>query len=178
MDTYRCDHAPLTENLSIGRLASRAEGSRVSDPATLLYLIKNLELAVRAALDHALAPTGLTPVQFTALTVLEHHPAMTAAALARNSFVRPQTAAHLVGALEAQGLIERRTDPDSRRQSLISLTEAGILLLASLRGPVEAVEDRMMRSLEPGDRPEFARLLRACRAGLEGRDAPTSPAKD
>lgn len=142
----------------------------MSDATTLLYLIKNLELAVRSALDDAIAPAGLTTAQYTALTVLERHPAMTAAALARNSFVRPQSAAHLVGALEERGLIERRVDPDSRRQSLITLTDAGLQLLASLSSAVDAIERRMTGSLAPEDAAELARLLRECRTELDGPD--------
>ena len=40
----------------------------------LLYLVKQVELAVRARLDELLRPDGLTALQYTALTVLEATP--------------------------------------------------------------------------------------------------------
>src|SRR4051794_2090760 len=61
---------------------------------TLLYLVKRVELAVRSRLDEVLRPGGLTTLQYTALTVLQRHPAsLTSAQLARNSFVTAQTMA-------------------------------------------------------------------------------------
>jgi DNA-binding MarR family transcriptional regulator len=59
--------------------------------ASLLYVIKQLELAVRADLDELVRPTSLTVSQYTALTVLERHPDMTSAQLARYSFVTSQS---------------------------------------------------------------------------------------
>jgi hypothetical protein len=61
-----------------------------SPEITLLYLIKQLELAVRSHLDETVRDAGLTALQYTALTVLERHPELTSAQLARNSFVRPR----------------------------------------------------------------------------------------
>ena len=48
----------------------------------LLYLVKQVELAVRSHLDNLLRPAGLTALQYTALTVLERHRDMSAAQLA------------------------------------------------------------------------------------------------
>lgn len=65
----------------------------------LLYLMKQVELAVRAQLDELTRPHGLTALQYTALTVLERHPDITAAHLARNSFVTAQSMSDMVSAL-------------------------------------------------------------------------------
>src|SRR5690606_36417011 len=113
-------------------------------PTPLLYLVKRVELAVRKNLDAVLEPHGLTTIQYTALTSLARHDGMTAAALARHSFVAPQTMAQLVATLESRGWLERVPDPASRRRQLLSLTEDGRRLLAELRDPVAAVEDRMI----------------------------------
>ena len=50
---------------------------------TLLYLIKQVELAIRQQLDEVASAEDLTALQYTALTVLERHPGMTSAALPR-----------------------------------------------------------------------------------------------
>ena len=72
---------------------ARATGRPGARPRpTLLYLMKQVELAVRAELDDLTRPVGLTALQYTALTVLEQHPDLTAAHLARHSFVTAQSA--------------------------------------------------------------------------------------
>jgi len=136
------------------------------EQASLLYLIKRLELAVRKRLDAVVAPAGLTVVQYTALTALERHPGMTAAALARHSFVAAQTTAELVRGLEARGLIVREPDPASRRQTPISLTEAGRSLLDGLREPVAAIERSMLAERQTR-RQDAATTLEAMRRALE-----------
>jgi DNA-binding MarR family transcriptional regulator len=45
--------------------------------------------------------------------------------LAAAERVRPQSMAQTVGDLEADGLIERKPDPDDRRRALVILTAAG-----------------------------------------------------
>ena len=136
--------------------------------ASLLYLVKRVELAVRKRLDAVLEAHGLTTTQYTALTALERHPAMTAAALARFTFVTAQTTGQLVATLERRGWIDRRPDPASRRQHLLSLTPAGQRLLDELREPVAEVEQRMAERLAPAEVVRVRDALRAFRAALEG----------
>jgi hypothetical protein len=61
-------------------------------PPLLLYVVKQLELATRARLDQVLKGSGVTALQYTALSVLERRPTMSSADLARASFVRAQSA--------------------------------------------------------------------------------------
>src|SRR3954468_6720837 len=114
---------------------------------TLLYLMKQVELAVRAELDDLARPVGLTALQYTALTVLERHPDLTAAHLARHSFVTSQSMADMVTALLDRGLIERHRDPADRRRLVIALTPAGERLLERLRPQVSALQSRMLSRL-------------------------------
>src|SRR5690348_14810114 len=88
----------------------------------LLYVVKQVELAVRSRLDDLLRPAGLTALQYTALTVLERHPDLSSAQLARNSFVTAQSMADMVTALEERGLIERHRDRTDRRRLVVALT--------------------------------------------------------
>jgi DNA-binding MarR family transcriptional regulator len=133
---------------------------------TLLYLIKQLELAVRARLDEVLRPAAITPLQYTALTVLERRSDLSTAALARNSFVTDQSAADMVTALEQSGLIERRTDPVDRRRRVLRLTARGRQLLDGLREEVAAVEARMLAPLDAAQADDLRRYIVACRAAL------------
>ncbi|GAA1278329.1 MarR family winged helix-turn-helix transcriptional regulator [Pseudonocardia aurantiaca] len=138
---------------------------------SLLYAIKQVELAVRAHLDELLRPAGITALQYTALTVLDRRAGLTTAELARNSFVTPQAMGDLVTALERRGLIERRHDPAHRRRLLISLTGPGQELLAAFAEPVERLENRMVSDLAPDERTAFAGYLNRSRAALATQPA-------
>ncbi|GAA5207892.1 MarR family winged helix-turn-helix transcriptional regulator [Streptomyces thinghirensis] len=116
--------------------------------ASLLYLVKRTELAVRARLDELLKPAGVTALQYTALTVLERHDGISAAQLARDSFVTAQTMADMVRALENRGLIRREPNPDNRRERLILLADAGRRLLAEYAEPARGLEERMVAGLD------------------------------
>jgi DNA-binding MarR family transcriptional regulator len=148
-----------------------ARSARRPQP-TLLYLMKQVELAVRAELDDLTRPVGLTALQYTALTVLEKHPDLTAAKLARHSFVTAQSAADMVTALLDRGLIERHRDPADRRRLVMSLTGDGQRLLDRLRGPVAELEARMLAYLSPGEVSGLRMSLELCRQALSSpRDA-------
>jgi DNA-binding MarR family transcriptional regulator len=111
---------------------------------SLLYSVKRLELAIRASLEEMLRGSGVTTLQYTALTVLAHRDGISAAQLARDSFVTPQSMADMLRALEQRGLIRRAANPDSRRELLVYLTDAGRDLLAEYAAAADAIEDRMM----------------------------------
>jgi DNA-binding MarR family transcriptional regulator len=133
---------------------------------TIMYVIKQLEAGIRNALDEVLRPTGVTALQYTALTALQRRPDMTQSDLARFSFIRPQSAADLVSALSQRGLISRRTDPARRRRLLISLTPEGRAFLAEHAARIATIEERMLDGLDGTQRSELLGALRACRNNI------------
>lgn len=143
-------------------MPTRAE----APPPTLLYVIKQVELAVRARLDEILRPAGLTALQYTALTVLERHPDLTSAQLARNSFVTAQTMADMVVILCERGLIDRHRDRADRRRLVLALTAQGRKLLKAYRGAVADLEAEMLAPLTQRQAAQLRTSLSACRAVL------------
>ncbi|MFJ3793182.1 MarR family winged helix-turn-helix transcriptional regulator [Kitasatospora sp. NPDC090091] len=135
-------------------------------PPSLLYSVKQVELATRARLDELLKPSGVTALQYTALTVLERRDGMSSAELARNSFVTPQSMSDLVGALERRNLITRSPDPASRRRHVISLTDDGRTLLAHYAPAVQRLEDEMLTGFTARERTAFRTYLNRAREAL------------
>jgi DNA-binding MarR family transcriptional regulator len=133
---------------------------------SMLYLVKQLELAVRSQLDEVLRPVSITPLQYTALTVLERRSDLSTAELARNAFVTDQSAADMVGVLEDRGLILRLPDPADRRRRVLRLTGAGQALLDQVRADVAAVEERMLSPLAAEEAEVLRRYVVACRRAL------------
>ncbi len=137
-----------------------------ADAPSLLYAVKQVELATRAHLDDLLAPAGITALQYTALTVLERRDGLVSSELARNSFVTAQSMADLVNALLRRELVTRDRDDVDRRRLVISLTSEGRALLAKFREPVRELEDRMLEGFSAADRAGFRDLLNRCRTNL------------
>jgi DNA-binding MarR family transcriptional regulator len=154
----------------VGAGAAEVTVTSTSRPS-LLYAVKQVELAVRAHLDELLKPSGITALQYTALTVLRRRDGLSSAQLARNSFVTAQSMSDLVTALERRGLITRRRDPANRRRMVISLTDAARELLAEYDEPVQALEERMLSALTARQRDSLRSSLNACRAALADQPA-------
>jgi DNA-binding MarR family transcriptional regulator len=134
----------------------------------LMYLVKQVELASRARLEEIVRPLGLTPLQYTALTVLERHPDTSTAQLARNSFVTSQSMADMIAVLEDRGLIERRRDQADRRRLVVALTPDGQALLDSCRDAVAELQDQMAAGLTSAQVAALRRNLHICHVNLSG----------
>jgi DNA-binding MarR family transcriptional regulator len=150
------------EGLAAGRTREAPAGSE----PMLLYLVKQVELAVRSHLDDLLRPAGLTALQYTALTVLERHPDLSSAQLARNSFVTAQSMADMITTLEGRGLIERHRDRTDRRRLVVALTTDGRKLLDRYRDQVDALEEQMLAGLTKAQISSLRRNLHTCHANL------------
>nr|WP_307050473.1 MarR family transcriptional regulator [Streptomyces achromogenes] len=122
-------------------------------------MVKQVELVVRSHLDELVKPSGITALQYTALTVLQRHDGLSAAQLARTSFVTAQSIADLVRSLEGRGLIRRERNPHNRRELLILLTDDGRELLDRHAGPVRELEGRMVRELTAAQTEQFRAAL-------------------
>lgn len=132
----------------------------------LLYMLKQVELAVRARIDEIARPVGLTAAQYTALTVLERHTDMSSAQLARNSFVTAQSMADMITALEGRKLIERHRDKSDRRRLVVALTDEGRALLDRCRDDVDALEATMLSGLSAAQTKALRATLATCYTNL------------
>ncbi len=128
----------------------------------VVYVVKRLELAVRARLDQICKECGVTTAQYTALSVLRVRPGMSSAQLAVRSFITPQSAHQTIAELERLGYIERRPDESNRRILRNHLTSRGSLLLESCDGAVDQLEEQMFEGFRGHERSELQVLLNRC----------------
>ena len=75
----------------------------------------------------------LTPSQQAVFASIAKNGPATIGRIAELEHVQPPSASKIVASLEAHGLVERRSDPDDRRCSLIALTDNGTIYLESAR---------------------------------------------
>ena len=77
--------------------------------------------------------TGHSPSQISALAVIDNHGPLTLGALAEHERVAPPSITKVVAKLEAEGFVERTSDPTDRRVSLVSTTADGRALVDETR---------------------------------------------
>jgi DNA-binding MarR family transcriptional regulator len=124
------------------------------------FLLRLAQLRVYDGFHAALGAHGITPTRYSLLSVLHGNPGSRPGQIAEALRVKPSNLAALLAQFEADGLIERLTDPAERRAVLIRLTEAGTALFDAIHPLVLAQEARVMASLSVPEQAELRRLLR------------------
>lgn len=126
-----------------GKAVPRAgEGKRGAD-GYLGYLVRQAHVAVRGAMDKALAELDVTSPQFVVLTMIGAYPGLSGADLARLTFLTPQTINLIVGNLVKAGAVEKSADPAHGRILRLQATAEGESLLKRCKARVQEVEERI-----------------------------------
>jgi DNA-binding MarR family transcriptional regulator len=130
---------------------------------------------IRRHLDRELEPVferfGLSPSTFEALVTLTRIAGETGVSqkrLADEIGVTPGTISIRVDRLVEEGLAERRPDPDSKRNSLVALTDKGRELFERVAPAHLANERRLLAGLSDEDRRLLVGLLRKLLVEFEG----------
>lgn len=76
---------------------------------------------------------GLQPTQVYLLSLVHRASECRLATIAEQQLVDPSVISRQIGALEREGLLTRRADPEDRRAALVSLTDLGRERLAHVR---------------------------------------------
>jgi len=130
------------------------------------WLLKQLQGALRAATDEALAPLDLTASQAAVLSALAYGSQLSNAELARDSFVTPQSMVEILQSLEARGLIVRRPHPSGGRAMPAELTSKGAKQLLAVHLAISEIEEHLLSDLGGEERTRLRQLLERCLASL------------
>jgi DNA-binding MarR family transcriptional regulator len=145
----------------------------VTDATTgrLADALMHVAKRIRGCWMQQLAPLGLTPGQGRALGVIARAgDGIRMADLAGKLDIVPRSATSVVDGLEEQGLVLRRPDPGDRRSMLVTLTEAGRLLVSRIDEAKRGAADEMFGTLDPAEREQLlAVLLRLDTSGKRAR---------
>src|SRR5262245_30123559 len=123
------------------------------------HLLKRLGWAIKERHLDAFEGSGVSPMHYGVLVLLEEDPRETQGTIAD---ALGYDRSHLVGLLdelEEANLIERRRDPDDRRRHLVSLTADGKRALGRLRTVVARVENELLAALDDEQRETLHSLL-------------------
>jgi DNA-binding MarR family transcriptional regulator len=126
------------------------------------WLIWQVALRWRTALDRALAPLGLTSAQYGLLASL--HGLSRGGAqpsqrqLADFAGLEPMYVSKLARTLQAAGLIERTADPGDTRAVRLTLTDRGVQTVATARQIVVALDEQHLAPFGGLDSEDTAHL--------------------
>ena len=131
-------------------------------PQRLTYLVKQLQEAMRAQLEHITQQFGLTPKQYTALSVLAKHPGISSAHLARLTFVTPSGRERDGRDPRAQGVPEAFGPAGQQATPGGGVTRAGATALTRCNALVDQLERFVFRDVGRADEAQFRRTLQLC----------------
>jgi DNA-binding MarR family transcriptional regulator len=131
------------------------------------YVLKQAQSLLRLRMEEALHPSALTVSQYSCLHRLLREPGISAAGLARATFMTRQSMNTMLQQLLERGLVERPARPESGRALPTALTAAGIDLLSAAQLEVDGVEERMLSGLGASELTSLTHGLKACVKALE-----------
>lgn len=139
-------------------------------PVGTIYLLKRAELAVRSCVEVALAEFDLTPTQFLTLLRLRDREDLSAAALAREIGVRPQSIIEIVVPLERKSLLKREVSPEHRRILHMRPTSAGRRLVDEATRVAARLESELVADLDEEALTVLQEALNKLRTRAERHD--------
>jgi len=133
------------------------------------WLFRAVNMAFREAIDAALKRdgVGLNFSQVSTLSILDTHPGINGAQLARRNMVTPQAMTAVLRLLVQKKLIERREHPDNQRADSWHVTARGEQVLARGRASFGAVTRQMLGDLPQEQVVTLEGLLSSCSVSLE-----------
>ncbi len=144
------------------------EGKRGPD-GHLGYLVRQANVAVRAAMEKALADIEATPAQFAVLTMIAAYPGVSGAELARLTFLTPQTINTIVRNLVRSGAIEKAAHAVHGRVLRLTATAKGQALLKHCRTRIQQIEGRLVGLIAKDEEKVVRRWLSEVAEELGGR---------
>jgi DNA-binding MarR family transcriptional regulator len=140
----------------------------MSNQPQIGYLLKQAQSLLRLRMEEALKPLRLTVSQYSCLHLLRREPGISAAALARGTFMTRQSMNSMLQLLLDRGLVDRPDHVESGRALPTALTPLGEDALQAAEARVDEVERRMLSRLDLTERDALAHALTECVIALGG----------
>ena len=136
---------------------------------TLLHILMHNGRLLQRAVDAELAPLGLHHGQGLILTNIFACGEVTQADLARRMDIRPATVSNMLKPLEEKKLIRRKTDPNTNRAQIVSLTSAGRQACEQVPVVWNRIETRLCKTVSTEERNGLFQGLENIRHTLGGK---------
>ena len=128
-------------------------------PGYIGYQVRQAQSAVFRDLSRTLRDTGVTPGEFSLLTLLRANPGINSITLSRIYQLDKATLSLSIKGLAKRGLISSTRHANDRRYYALELTPAGRALLQGATRFIERQERTMDAVLRPGERERLLHLI-------------------
>lgn len=122
-------------------------------------VISDVARLLRTEFDRRVRKLGITRSQWLVLTRLHRHPGASHSELADMMEVEKATAGRMIDRLEANGWVERRTQPDDRRVKRVYLTAEAERVHKRIWRVAETTVDDALTDLTRHERKQLFSLL-------------------
>jgi DNA-binding MarR family transcriptional regulator len=140
-------------------MSSGGRGRPGSGSGQLAFLIAQVGGLAAMRFADRVADAGVTPPQAGLLRVVAAQPGRTQQAVSTQLGLLPSRLVILVDELEGRGLIERRRDPNDRRNYALYVTDAGRLVLQDIGRVAQAHGADLLAPLSKAERATLTELL-------------------
>ncbi len=128
--------------------------------ARLSYLLRQAQVALSQQLAEVVQEFGLTPSQYSVLSIIKEHEAgIFSAALARRLGVAPQSSNEIIAGLERRELVDRAEDTGHRRVLRLGLTPKGVAVLNKCDKRVDRFEQQFYGGLTAAEQALLRKML-------------------
>ena len=131
------------------------------------YLVARVRASLFAAVDHEMAPLGVSAAQFVILLNVAQQRATCAADLAREQSTDTGSMTRMIDRLVRKGLLRRARDAKDRRVVRLELTEAGRRLARKLPPVAVKVLNHHLRGFSGAEFEQLKSLLRRMLANAD-----------
>lgn len=128
-------------------------------PGYIGYQVRQAQSAIFRDISRTIKDLGVTPGEFSLLTMLQANPGLNSITLARIYRLDKATLSLSLKRLVKRGLIESARSASDRRHLSLRLTEAGRRVLQRVTRCIERQERAMDAVLKPGEREVILELL-------------------
>jgi len=141
----------------VGREPADVDFGRL--PSYIGYQLRQAQSAVFRDISRTLKETGVTPGEFSLLTMLGANPGINSITLTRIYQLDKATLSLSIKGLAKRGLISSTRHANDRRYYALELTSEGRVLLRGVTRRIERQERTMDVVLNPGERDRLLDLL-------------------
>jgi DNA-binding MarR family transcriptional regulator len=123
------------------------------------FLLARAHLIARADADRALDEVGLTMKGYAALATLVSDGPISQRKLSQRIRMDPATMVDVIDSLEQSGRIQRRRNPEDRREYALVTTPKGRALFSRAQRAINAAERKTVRDLDADQTSALMELL-------------------
>ncbi|MGV9329368.1 MarR family winged helix-turn-helix transcriptional regulator [Streptosporangium sandarakinum] len=135
-----------------------------SAPKRTAFLLAQVGAHAAARFAERISELEVVPADVGLLRMIATRPGRSQQSLAEELGVVPSRVVALIDNLERKGLVERRRNPQDRRNYALHLTEQGIHVMTQMRRLGKAHEDDICAALDDARRAQLTELLEAIAA--------------